>query len=166
MVAGLDWKAKGVTSCIVTTNNERFGNKAKGEALKWMCLHLTLFKLYSCKVISWGGLWFFKLLCMMLWNVLCCSYQSCVTPREKCVCGEFWSSVSNIHAYIYVCMYMHMYMYRHMYMSIHTYTHRWTKAKTFSTDMNSTSGLVLVGIYTEHACRVEDPTRKGDRNIT
>lgn len=70
MVTGLDWKAMGITACIVKTNNERFGNKAEGEALKWLCLHLTLFKCFFCKTMLWGDLRLFKLFCMVLWNVL------------------------------------------------------------------------------------------------
>lgn len=70
MVTGLDWKAMGITACIVKTNNERFGNKAEGEALKWLCLHLTLFKCFFCKTMLRGDLRLFKLFCMVLWNVL------------------------------------------------------------------------------------------------
>lgn len=70
MVTVLDWKAMGITACIVKTNNERFGNKAEGEALKWLCLHLTLFKCFFCKTMLWGDLRLFKLFCMVLWNVL------------------------------------------------------------------------------------------------
>lgn len=70
MVTVLDWKAMGITACIVKTNNERFGNKAEGEALKWLCLHLTLFKCFFCKTILRGDLRLFKLFCMVLWNVL------------------------------------------------------------------------------------------------